>query len=87
MGDVDPDSIQNLYGRIAFSATNKENKIVIARDKAADADHLESGQLISHDFLFLGDGVFFIGDDSYRSRLMKAFKHAVILCGGKPSTF
>jgi hypothetical protein len=30
---------------------------------------------------------FFIGDNSYRSCLAKAFKHAVILCGGKPSTF
>jgi hypothetical protein len=89
LGDVDPDSIhQNASGGIVFSATDNRHTISVLREMAEDIDHLHSGRLISRDELAArGDDNFLLSDDNYRSRFEKAFKHAVILCGGKPSRF
>jgi len=32
-------------------------------------------------------GVFYLDDTEYAARFVKAFRHAIALCGGKPSTF
>ncbi|MGB2836137.1 MAG: trypsin-like peptidase domain-containing protein, partial [Candidatus Sulfotelmatobacter sp.] len=88
LGAVDPDSIhQNASGGIVFSATDNQHRISVRREMAEDVDRLNSGRLISGDDSATGDDNFLISDDNYRSRLQKAFKHAVILCGGKPSRF
>jgi hypothetical protein len=87
LGDVDPDSIHQKSGMILFGVTDDQSKIKLKREVALDQDHLKSGDLISSDDLTKKDAAFFVDNDDYRNRLEKAFKHAVILCGGKPSTF
>jgi hypothetical protein len=88
LGDVDPDSIhQSASWGIVFSATDNQHRISVLREMAEDADHLNSGRLISDEDSAIGQDNFLISDDNYRSRLENAFKHAVVLCGGKPSTF
>jgi hypothetical protein len=72
---------------ILFGVTDDQSKIKLKREVALDQDHLKSGDLISSDDLTKKDAAFFVDNDDYRNRLEKAFKHAVILCGGKPSTF
>ena len=85
LGDVDPDSINEGSGEIKFTTTDNRNLIIFRTERAVDVDHLKAGQLTSSKNSSIGYGVFFVGDDNYRSRLAKAFRHAVILCGGKPS--
>ena len=89
LGDVDPDSVnQGPSSRIVFRITDDRHKISVLRWTAEDVSHLTPGQLISREVLAArGDDNFFVSDDGYRNRLTKAFKRAVILCGGKPSRF
>ena len=89
LGDVDPDSIdQDPSGRVVFRITDNRHTISVLREMAEDVNHLTSGQLISREELAArADDNFLVSDNGYRSRLTKAFKRAVILCGGKPSTF
>ena len=87
LGDVDPSSIEEEDKTIKFGTTDNQKKIQFRRDVAVDLAHLKSHQLISSDDFPREYGVFFVGDNSYRSRFAKAFRQAVILCGGKPSTF
>lgn len=79
LSDVDPDSIYQEDRRIKFEITDQQEKIEVWVLKGQDPlfdvepdDYQESG-------------TFLVSDDSYRRRLMKAFKRAVLLCGGKPS--
>jgi hypothetical protein len=87
LGDIDPGSISEEGGMVSFRVTDGQKKIRFTREVAVDEDHLEQNQLISNDDLAEAKASFFAHDEDYRSRLTKAFKHAVILCGGKPSTF
>ena len=88
LGDVDPDSIHQTKCAVVFSVNKNQPTISVLRERAEDVDHINSGQLIaSEDLAAKRDHFFVISDDNYRSRLEKAFKHAVIMCGGKPSTF
>jgi hypothetical protein len=83
LSDVDPDSIYQEDGRIKFEITDQQKKIEAWVNRDEDVDPLSDVEPDS----YLESGVFYVGDDSYRRLLMKAFKHAVLLCGGKPSTF
>ncbi|MGA7694118.1 MAG: trypsin-like peptidase domain-containing protein [Candidatus Sulfotelmatobacter sp.] len=88
LGDVDPDSINESGADIKFRITNDQHRIPDVEQHAVDVDHLDSGQLVSTEALpDTAQTVLHADDTSYGSRLAKAFKHAVILCGGKPSTF
>jgi hypothetical protein len=87
LGDVDPDSIAEEQSLIKFNVTDNQRRIRFRREVAADQDHLKAGQLTSKDDFPTAMATFFVGDDNYRSHLTKAFRHAVSLCGGKPSKF
>ena len=88
LGDVDPDSIhQDASSEIYFSATDNQHRISVRREMAEDVDRLNSGRLVSSEDSALGHDNFLVSDGNYRSRLEKAFKHAVILCSGKASRF
>jgi hypothetical protein len=87
LGDVDPDSIAEIeHSTIEFRTTNNQNKIRHNMQNAVDEVHLFSHDLTSSKDAFTDRGAL-IADSSDRNRLAIAFKHAVILCGGKPSTF
>ncbi len=73
LGDVDPNSIRKLASGIAFNSNGNRDGISIISSEKMEARG--------------GEGSIFLTDESYRERFMKALKHAVILCGGKPSTF
>ena len=81
LSDVDPDSIYQEDGRIKFEITDQQKKIEAWVNR--DVDPLSDVEPDT----YLESGTFYVGDDSYRSRLMKAFKHVVLLCGGRTSTF
>ena len=87
LGFVDPGSVEEEDKVIKFGTTDNKKNINIVVQTAVDLAHLKSHQLMSSDDSWREQGFFYVGDNSYRSRLTKAFKHAVILCGGKPSTF
>lgn len=88
LSDVDPDSIHQDDGGIAFGFPENQNGISEAIQVAEDMDHLNSGRLISSQSLATTrEGLFLIDDKTYSDRLTKAFRHAVVLCVGKPSTF
>ena len=87
LGLVDPGSIEEEDKVIKFGTTDNKKNINIVVQTAVDLAHLKSNQLVSSDDSLREQGFFYVGDNSYRSRLTKAFKHAVLLCGGKPSTF
>jgi len=88
LGDVDPNSIEDSSDGIAFRITEDRHAILVIVDVAEDLEHLNSGRLISRKELDAKkDGKFLISDQNYRNRFRKAFKQAVILCGGKLSTF
>jgi S1-C subfamily serine protease len=80
LSEVDPDSIYQEDKTIKFEITDQQKKIELWRNKYVNV--MSDDQPDS----YLESGVFYVGDDSYRRRLMKAFKHAVVLCGGKTST-
>ena len=88
LGDVDPDSIDQDDSGVVFRITDNRHRISAWQYEAEDLDHLTSGQQVSlEDLPAREKDNFLVSDKSYRSSLTKAFKHAVILCGGKPSTF
>jgi len=88
LGDVDPDSISESGTYIKFRITDDRHRIPDVEQTAVDVDHLDSGQLISTEALpDTSQTVLRADDTAYGARLAKAFKHAVSLCGGKPSTF
>lgn len=87
LGEVDPNSIREDEGLIKFRTTDDRDRIQFLREIATDEDHLKSEQLTSKDGWARADGALFVDDKNYRGRLTSAFKHAVILCGGKPSRF
>jgi Trypsin-like peptidase domain len=87
LGDIDPESVSQEGGIVHFRVTDDQKKINFARSVAKDEDHFRSDHLISSDHFLTNKGDFFAGDEDYAKRLAKAFKHAVVLCGGKPSTF
>ena len=72
-------------GRLAFPKTmpyDKRNELISAmeRNKAETGSPLLSRQKLHVAF-------FHVDDPEYSQRMAKAFRHAVELCGGKPSTF
>lgn len=75
LSEVDPDSIYQEGSQIKFAITDEQKNIERWMDNNPEN---QPDQHLNHD-------AFYVGDDGYRRRLMKAFKHAVILCGGKPS--
>jgi len=83
LSDVDPDSIYQEDGQIKFEITDQQKKIEAWVSRDEDVDPMSDVEPDS----YLESGYFYVSDDSYRRLLMKAFKHAVILCGGKTSTF
>jgi S1-C subfamily serine protease len=83
LSDVDPDSIYQEDGQIKFEMTDQQKKIEAWVNRDEDVDPMSDVEPDS----YLESGYFHVSDDSYRRLLMKAFKHAVILCGGKTSTF
>jgi V8-like Glu-specific endopeptidase len=86
--DMDPANIEQHRGSITVNTTNNQDRVTLEIDNAIDVDHLISHQLISKKVLHQGHADFYVDDDdNYRNRLAEAIKHAVILCGGKPSTF
>jgi hypothetical protein len=88
LGDVDPDSIDQDDSGVVFRITDNRHRLSAWEYEAEDLDHLTSGQQVSlEDLPAREKDNFLVSDKSYRSSLTKAFKHAVILCGGKPSTF
>jgi len=87
LGDVDPDSISEDGDIIKFNITDNQSRVRHRRMEAVDAGHFQSHQLTSDRSYDSSGGFLAAGDENYRGRLAKAFKHAVILCGGKPSTF
>jgi hypothetical protein len=86
--DMDPANIEQEHGAITVNTTNNQDRVTLEIDNAIDVDHLISHQLISKKVLHQGHADFYVDDDNnYRNRLAEAMKRAVILCGGKPSTF
>ena len=80
---IDPESVQSYRedlveqgtGVMTFVATNDKKVIIEKTSGREDKPYLTHREFIS-----------FIGTD-YAERFVKAFKNAVILCGGKASTF
>jgi hypothetical protein len=87
LGDIDPESVSQEGGMVSFRVTDGQKRIRLTRYIAVDEDHLKQHQLVSNDDLAEAKASFLAHDEDYRSRLTKAFKRAVILCGGKPSKF
>jgi hypothetical protein len=79
LGDLDPNSIGIWGGPIAtvhFDTTNEQNKIKWLKPDGTPEWNAD-----------LSSWVVNFGDENDAKRFARAFKHAVILCGGKPSTF
>lgn len=78
LGDIDPSAISfQKWGAFTAKTTDDEKKIEL-KDELA----------ISHDVIPIHtNSISFVLDKEYGPRFVKAFKHAVELCGGKPSKF
>jgi hypothetical protein len=89
LGNIDPGSIQDVnHGEIKFHVTDNGYHIKVKRERALSGQpFIDAGQILSKEEFAQGDGFLIVDDGNYRSRLTKAFTHAVSLCGGKPSTF
>jgi predicted protein tyrosine phosphatase len=94
LGNIDPSSVEDVnHGDITFHPTdNKKDYIKVRRDKALDTlglghVRLDTGQTLSKEEFVEWTGTILVDDEIYRTRLTKAFKYAVTLCGGKPSAF
>lgn len=90
LGNIDPDSIQDVnHGDITFHPTdNQMDYIIVRRYKALNTSglghvRLDAGQTLSKEEFVEWTGNFLLDDEIYRSRLTKALKYAVTLCGGK----
>ncbi len=89
LSDVDPDSIHEDSRRIDYRVTDDHNLISLLVQNAPDLDHLDAGKFSDEKIDHQSYGGMYVSDQyqDYRDRLVKAFKHAVTLCGGKPSKF
>ena len=75
--DHDPDDQQVS---ICFSTTNSENKIITTYENS-------QMEYKNHDFCLVGATSGITVRTEYAPRFVKALKHLIDLCGGKPSTF
>jgi hypothetical protein len=79
LSDIDPNTVslhKTPQGDYEFQAKTRNNERTIQHTSES-----------SNTLELATDSIAFRLDPSYGPRFTKAFKHAVVLCGGKPSIF
>jgi hypothetical protein len=92
--DIDPVSVRmearEIWQRVTFNTYNNRDAMTVVEpgDNWKPEDGPQGKPFKIHDFtfmVFLGSGIYMMPD--YAPRFVKAFQHAIELCGGKQSAF